>query len=319
MGKVKYQYNPSTLRYERVKKPGGILALQLFGYGCIIVLLSFAISYLWDSPKERFLKNEIRTLKFEYDLVEDRLDTLGAVLTQLQDRDDNIYRVIFEAEPYPKHERLAGIGGTERLKSSWKNLENGLLLKTTSDKLEEIKRKLVAQSKSYDEISTMIKDKEAMLAYIPAIQPVANKDLRRIASGFGYRIHPITKLRKFHWGIDFTAQAGTEIYSTGDGTVTKAKRMMGYGKLVEIDHGYGYKTRYAHMSNYNVRAGQKVKRGELIGFVGSTGLSTAPHLHYEVMKNDTKINPINFFYHDLTDEDYQKVIELAERVNQSFD
>jgi murein DD-endopeptidase MepM/ murein hydrolase activator NlpD len=186
--------------------------------------------------------------------------------------------------------------------------------------VELLKRKLVAQSKSYDEISKMIRDKEDMFQHIPAIQPVANKDLTRIASGYGYRIHPIYKTRKMHWGIDFTAPTGTEIFSTGDGVITRAGRSKsGYGVMVEIAHGYGYRSIYAHLSQVSVKAGQRIARGERIGYVGNTGLSTAPHLHYEIVKDGNKIDPINFFYHDLSDEEYALVIQLAGRVNQSFD
>jgi murein DD-endopeptidase MepM/ murein hydrolase activator NlpD len=322
MKKVKYYYNPSTLRFEKIERSWKSLGFRAFGFLCATMvfatLIVVAAFQFLDSPKEKFLKNEISQLKLEYDLMDLELDTLNHIMESLSDRDNNIYRVVFEAEPVSSNLRIAGIGGSERNKRL-SNLENGQVIRRNTVKLDQLKRQLVTQSRSYDEISKMIEDKEEMLAHIPAIQPIANKDLRRIASGFGMRIHPIHKTRKKHEGIDFTAPRGTDIYSTGNGVVTKAGRMMGYGNVVVVTHGFGYKSLYAHMRSFDVRIGQKVNRGEVLGKVGNTGLSTAPHLHYEIMKDGIKIDPINYFYNDLTDEEYSMVIELAAQANQSFD
>lgn len=322
MKKVKYYYNPSTLRFERIERTVGSVALRAFVFLCaaaVFAVLIVVAAFTWiDSPEDKFHKAEISRLKLEYDLMAQELDTMRYVLEKLQERDNNIYRVIFEAEPVSGSVRMAGIGGSERYRRL-NNYENGRVMKRNLTKLETLKRQLVAQSRSYDEIAKMIADKEAMLQHIPAIQPVSNVDLTRVASGYGYRIHPIYKTRKLHEGIDFTAPTGTDVYATGDGVITKAGRMRGYGNVVEIAHGYGYRTRYAHLSGFNCRVGQRIRRGEVLGYVGNTGLSTAPHLHYEVLNDGVKVDPINYFYNDLSDEEYAKVIELANKANQSFD
>lgn len=323
MKKTKYYYNPTSLRFEKVEVSRMRIAMQVFGWICtalvfggIIVWIAFSF---FDSPKERYLKKQIAEMEFEYELMGNKLDTMVVILEQLQYRDDNIYRTIFEAEPVSRNERLAGIGGSERF-TRMSNLDNAELVKSTALKLELIRRKMVVQSKSYDEVSELIKNKEDLLSHTPAIQPVSNKDLNRISSGFGYRIHPVYKFAKMHEGLDFTAPRGTDVYAAADGVVAVANvSSSGYGNEIVINHGYGYKTRYAHLNGFAVRQGQKVKRGELIGYVGNTGLSTAPHLHYEVEKDGFKVDPINFFYNDLTPEQYLKVIELANQNNQSYD
>lgn len=322
MKKIKYYYNPSTLRFERIERSLRIWALRAFGFLCAALVFGGLIVYAaftWlDSPKDRFLKQEIAQLRLEYDLMSRELDTMSYVLEKLQERDNNIYRVIFEAEPISPGMRLSGVGGSERFKRL-NNYENGQIIRNNLLQIELLKRQLVAQSKSYDEISRLVEEKEDMLQHIPAIQPIANDDLTRIASGFGMRIHPIYKTSKMHEGLDFSATTGTPVYATGDGVVTKVEREQGYGNMVEVAHGYGYRTRYAHLSAFNCRVGQRVKRGGVIGKVGSTGTSTAPHLHYEVLKDGVKVDPIHFFYNDLTDEEYATVIELANKANQSFD
>jgi murein DD-endopeptidase MepM/ murein hydrolase activator NlpD len=273
----------------------------------------------FDSPEERYLQHELEKMEFEYDLMAKELDGMNEVLAELQRRDDKIYRVIFEADPIPASQRKGGFGGTNYLKR-YEGYDNEDLMKEVASKLEQLKSKLVVQSKSYDELNKLIRSKEEMLASIPAIQPVSNKDLTRLASGYGYRIHPIYKTMKFHGGVDFTAPQGTEVYATGDGVVVEANsRNRGYGNMVVIDHGFGYKTRYAHLFQMAVQAGQKIKRGELIGYVGTTGLSTAPHLHYEVLKDERMINPVNFFFNDLSAEEYALLIDIANMSNQSFD
>ena len=237
----------------------------------------------------------------------------------MQNRDDNIYRTIFEAEPLNYSVRKAGFGGSNRYKELEK-MENSKMVLETAKRLDILRSKVVIQSKSYDDLVKMAVNKEKMLGSIPAIQPIANKDLERTASGWGYRIHPIYKIRKFHYGIDFTAPTGTEIYVTGDGVVEKIDRSLrGYGNSIVINHGYGTKTIYGHMTAFNVKQGQKVKRGDVIGYVGNTGLSTAPHLHYEVERNGEKVNPINYFFNDLTADEYDRMIDISMRPGQSFD
>ncbi|HAE13760.1 MAG: M23 family metallopeptidase [Chitinophagales bacterium] len=323
MKKTKYYYNPNSLRFEKLEISRLRVALTIFGWVCTALVFAGIIvwiAFTWfDSPKERYLKKQIAEMEFEYELMTDKLDTMAIILNELQYRDDNIYRTIFEADPVSRNERLVGIGGSERF-GRMSNLDNAELVKSTALKLELIKRRMVVQSKSYDELSDMVRDKEKLLAHTPAIQPVSNKDLERISSGFGYRIHPVYKFAKMHEGLDFTAPRGTDVFATADGVVETANiSSRGYGNEIVINHGYGYKSRYAHLNGFAVKQGQKVKRGELIGYVGNTGLSTAPHLHYEVEKDGIKVNPINFFYNDLTPEQYLRVIDLANQYNQSYD
>jgi murein DD-endopeptidase MepM/ murein hydrolase activator NlpD len=273
----------------------------------------------FDSPKEKILNREIKQLSTQYEVVVNKLKQVEVVLDDVQQRDDNIYRVIFEADPIPKSIRKAGYGGVNRYKDLT-GYNNAELVISTANKVDQITKQLYIQSKSFDEIMELAKNKADMLASIPAIQPVSNKDLSRMASGYGYRIHPIYKTRKLHAGMDFSAKTGTPIYATGDGKIIKVKRSRrGHGNHVMIDHGYGYKTLYAHMSKYTVKKGQKVKRGDVIGYVGDTGMSTAPHLHYEVHKDGKKINPVNFYYNDLTSDQYEKMLEISSQNNQSFD
>lgn len=321
--KVKYFYNPANLRFEKHVTPRWVWTLRIVGWISTAAVFASIIVYIaytyFDSPKERYLKNQISEMELEMDFMNNKLDTMSVILGEIAERDDNIYRVIFEAEPVSRNERLAGIGGSDRFQRMNK-LDNAELLKSTATKLEKVRRQMSIQSKSFDEITDLVQNKEKLLQHTPSIQPVSNKDLERIASGFGWRIHPIYKFAKFHEGLDFTAPKGTDVFATADGTVVQADNgQSGFGNCVVIDHGYGYKTRYAHLSAFKVRAGQKVKRGELIGLVGNTGLSTAPHLHYEVEKNGIKVDPISFFYTDLTAEEYAKLIELANKSNQSYD
>ena len=323
MTKVKYYYDTKTLSYKRIElSPLKRLKRTLYFFltssliAFIIVLLFF---HFFDSPKEKRLNQEIENLIAKYELINNELNQVELVLDNIQDRDDNIYRVIFEADPIPSSIRKAGYGGVNRYENL-KGYKNSELIINTSEKIDKISKQLYIQSKSFDEIIELAKNKEDMLAAIPAIQPVSNKDLSRMASGYGYRIHPIYKTRRMHAGMDFSAKTGTPIYATGDGTVSKVKKSRrGYGNHVIIDHGYGYKTLYAHMQKYIVRRGQKIKRGETIGYIGSTGTSVAPHLHYEVHKNNKKVNPVNYFYNDLNAEEYERMIYLSSKSNQSFD
>lgn len=323
MKKAKYFYDKKTLSYKRIEKTWKsrlknitvfLSASAFFGFIMLVIAFNF-----FDSPKEKLLKRELDKLKLQYELMDESLIQISAVLDNIKDRDDNIYRVIFEAEPIPNSVRKAGIGGVNR----YKNLEgydNSELIISTTKKIDQISKQLYIQSKSFDEVIEMAQRKSDMMASIPAIQPVKNKELKRIASGFGRRIDPYYKKLKFHYGVDFSAPKGTPIYATGNGVVTKTKKSRrGFGNHIVIEHGYGYESLYAHMTKYTVRKGQKVKRGDIIGYVGSTGKSTAPHLHYEVHKNGKKVNPAYYFHNDLSPEEFDRMLELASQENQSFD
>lgn len=322
MAKTKYYFNSQSLKYEKVKLSLRIKILKAIGFISTALVFSFviiALAYTFlDSPKEKQLKREISQLSLQYDILQNRLKQVNAVAQDLQERDDNIYRVIFEAEPIPKEVRNAGFGGINR----YKNLENydyAKLMIEATKKLDILSKQLYVQSKSYDELTKEVNSKGKMMASIPAVQPVDSRKLRGAISGFGYRIHPIYKIRKMHAGIDFTAPVGTPIYATGDGVVISAASERGYGNNIMINHGYGYVTKYAHMSRFKAKKGERVKRGDVIGYVGNTGASTGPHLHYEVFKNGKTINPINFFFNDLTPSEYVTMLEIASRENQSFD
>ena len=323
MTKVKYYYDKKSLSYKEINLTLKQKIQNLLVYilsASIITSLSFFIFYsFFDSPKEKKLKSEINFLTSNYQKFESKLLDIETVLDDIQKRDDNIYREIFEANPIPTEIRKAGFGGVNKYKYL-EGFSNTELLKELDNKFDVLKKQLYVQSKSFDQIIELTKDKNKMLSSIPAIQPLSNKDLSRMASGFGYRIDPIYKTRKFHAGMDFSAKTGTPIYATGDGKVIKvSKSKRGYGNHVVIDHGYGYKTLYAHMSKTAVKRNQKVSRGDVIGFVGNTGKSVAPHLHYEVHKDGKKINPVNFYYNDLNAEEYERMIEISSRSNQSFD
>lgn len=323
MAKIKYYYDTKTLSYKPIKLNSSEKIRGYFIFFLSSILLSFFILLIFyqffDSPKEKRLKLEIQNLTSQYKVINNDMKQVETVLDEIQERDDNIYRVIFEADPIPTSIRKQGFGGVNRYEKLL-GLSNSELMINTSKKIDQLTKQLYLQSKSFDEVIDLAKNKSNMLASIPAIQPVANKDLKRMASGYGYRIHPIYKTRKMHYGMDFSAKTGTEIYATGDGIVSKIKRSKrGYGNYVKINHGFGYETLYAHMSKYIVKRGQKVKRGEVIGYVGNSGISTAPHLHYEVRKDNKKINPMNFYYNDLSPEEYEKMLEISLQSNQSLD
>lgn len=323
MKKVKYYYNTQALRYEKFEEALRSRILRIAGFISAALVFAFIIVYLaytyLDSPKEKALRRELNQMQLEYDLLNKKLDQMSAVVADLEDRDDNIYRVIFEAEPIPSSVRQAGSGGINKYRELM-NYDNGQLMASAAEKLDQIRRQLYIQSKSYDEISLLIKKKEEVLASIPAIQPISNKELSHIASGFGMRIDPIYKIPKMHEGLDFAAPTGTPIHATGNGTVSVVDYGdRGYGNNVTINHMVGYQTHYAHMSRIIVREGQAVKRGDVIGYVGSTGKSTAPHCHYEVIKNGVPIDPVNFFFNDLTPAEYEEMLKQADLSNQSFD
>ena len=323
MSKVKYYYDAKTLSYVKIEKSFGnrFRSIGLFlASTALFALLIMMVSFnYFDSPKEKRLHRELENMVLQYEIMNEKIEQISSVLDDVQERDDNIYRVIFEAEPIPKSIRKAGFGGVNRYKKL-EGFDHSNIVIESTQKLDQIAKQLYVQSKSFDEVIEMVKNKEAMLAAIPAIQPVSNKDLTRMASGYGFRIDPHYKTRKMHYGMDFTAPRGTPIYATGDGIILRAdSKSSGFGKHVRIDHGYGYVTLYAHMSAYNVRKGQKVKRGDVIGYVGNTGKSKGPHCHYEVHKDGVRINPVNFYFDDLTPEEYDKMITASSQENQSLD
>lgn len=323
MKKEKFKYNPKTLSYERVETSWSerLLKTLLFVGPTLItsVVLALLMAPLFKTTANAELERENDKLRAENAQVQTDLDLIMEVLEDIENRDDGIYRVVFNAEKFPTEMREMGTGGSEKYKDL-EGYEATEIMKATAIKIEQVKKKLYAQSLSFDELLKLAKKKEKMLASLPAIQPVNNKDLHRMASGYGWRIDPIYKTKRMHWGMDFTADKGTEVYATGNGVVEACEvKVWGYGKSVIINHGFGYKTRYAHLSKFNVKPGQKVKRGEVIGFVGSTGKSTANHLHYEVEKNGQKVNPVHYYHSDLSPEDYEKLIEMSNQSNQAFD
>jgi len=323
MAKVKYYYDSETLSYKKIERKkrttfkyilAFLIASALFGFFFVI-----AGGYFFETPKERQLSRELENMKFQYDVLNKRMDDAIAVLENIEERDNAIYRIYFDANPIPEAQRRAGFGGINRYKK-YDGFDNSTLIKETNKRLDILEKAMVVQSKSLDEIAILAEDKEKFLEAIPAIQPVNNENLTRMASGYGYRTDPFTKVRKFHYGMDFTAPRGTPVYASGDGVVTRADNSSsGYGKHIRIDHGYGYVSLYAHLYKYNVRINQKVKRGDLIGFVGSTGRSEAPHLHYEVFKDGERINPINFYYGNLSPEEFGELLQKASLENQSLD
>ncbi len=322
MKNINYKYNPDTLEYEEVKLTLWDRTKKLSYYLIASVVFSFLILSIAFYNIRNYIQKEAakenQSLRQEISSFNKDLSLILEVLGDIQLRDDNIYRAIFETDPYPDYKRQLGTGGNSMKYKKYENMEYGDLVIEISKKIELIEKKLASQSKSFDEVFDLTKEKQKMIKSIPSIQPVSNRDLTRIASGFGLRMHPIYKIIKMHKGMDFTAPIGTEIYATGDGIVEKVGWTGGYGRTIMINHGFGYKTRYAHCSKYNCRKGQKVKRGDLIGFVGNTGQSSGPHLHYEVFKNNRQINPVNFFFNDLSPEEYDKVIEISSRPNQSL-
>ena len=325
MTKVKYYYDPDTLSYRKIEPKKSrkyrnialfVSGSALFGFLGLLLLLN---TNLLNTPKELSLQREVNNFELRFELLNKKMEQMEHVLANMEDRDNNIYRLYFEANPIPEEQRRAGFGGVNRYRDM-EGFNNSEMIISTTKRMEIIQKQMVIQSKSLDEITKLAAEKEKLLASIPAIQPINNEDLTRMASGYGWRSDPFTKARKMHWGMDFTAPRGTPVYASGDGVVTRADNTAsGYGKHIRVDHGYGYMTLYGHLSNYNVKKGQRVKRGDLLGFVGSTGRSEAPHLHYEVWKDEEKINPINFYYGSLTAEEFENMLKFANQENQSLD
>ncbi|MBM6499342.1 M23 family metallopeptidase [Flavobacterium macrobrachii] len=323
--KVKYYFDTESLAYRKIKpklsnKLGYIglflLSSALFGFLCFVVLLN---TPFFETPKDRLQAREIETMKLRYSILNKKMEQIDEVLESIEERDNNIYRAYFNTSPIPTEQRKAGFGGVNRYKEL-EGFNNSELVINTSKRVDVISKELAIQSKSLDEILALAKQKNKLLAAIPAIQPVKNEQLKRMASGFGYRSDPFTKARKMHQGMDFTAPTGTPIFATGDGVVKRADNTAsGYGNHIVIQHGYGYETLYGHLSKYKCKAGQRVKRGDIIGYVGSTGRSEAPHLHYEVHKDGKPVNPINFYYGNISAAEYSIISKLANQENQSLD
>jgi len=324
MARIRYYYDTETCKYERIKTNTGDIILNMLGLLSLTLAMAVGLLLLYsnyfESPKELLLKNEVKEMEFYYDNLNEEVERLNSILEGIEYRDDNLYRKVLGAEPIDKAIRNAGIGGSERYRDILdKDIIHDDIIVKLASQVDQLKRKIYIESKSQDEVVQLAEKKEKLFAAIPAIQPVANKELIALASGFGMRIHPVYKVKKMHTGIDFAAPIGTPIYATADGVVDELQiSFSGYGKMIEIDHGFGYRTRYAHMHDFAVRKGHRVKRGELIGYVGDTGLSTAPHLHYEVFINGVHVNPVHYFFNDLNPAEYEKIIELASIENQSL-
>ena len=323
MSNVKYYYDSETLTYRLIKRDTKRFAKNTFVFlfaaamfGFITILIA---EHYFESPREKALNRELQNLDLQYNLLTKKMTEAEAVLKNVENRDNGIYRLYFEANPIPEEQRNQGFGGVNRYKK-YEGFNNSELIISANKRIDILQKRIIIQSKSLDEITALAKDKEKILARIPAIQPIKNEDLTRMASGFGYRSDPFTKVRKFHYGMDFTAPRGTPVYASGDGVVKRADgRASGYGNHIRIDHGYDYVSLYAHLYKYNVNVGQKVRRGDLIGYVGSSGRSVGPHLHYEVFKDNIRINPLNFYYGNLSTEEFNRLLSIASIENQSLD
>ena len=325
MSKVKYYYDRDTLSYREIKvtnknRISGVLLFLLasffFGITSLLILLN---SDIINTPSEVAQKRSLENFKLQFDILNKKLGQLEKVIANIENRDNNLYRVYFEASPIPEEQRRAGFGGINRYKDL-EGYDNSDLIINTTKRLDILTKQTVVQSRSLEEIESLAKNKASLIEAIPTIQPIKNKDLTRVASGYGYRIDPFTKIRRFHYGMDFTAKRGTPIYATGNGIVKRAdNRSSGYGKHIRIDHGFGYVSLYAHLSKYKVRRGQKVKRGDIIGYVGNSGRSVGPHLHYEILKDNKKINPLNFYYGNLSAQEYEALLTQSNQENQSMD
>ncbi|KDN54873.1 M23 family metallopeptidase [Flavobacterium seoulense] len=325
MAKVKYYYDSENLAYRKIKvkkrrKFGFaalfLLASALFGFICFVILLN---TPYFDTPKDRLLLREIENLKLNYAVLNKKMDQLDNVVEAIEERDNNLYRTYFNTAPISEEERKSGFKDVNRYKLL-EGYDNSKLVLETTKRVDILTKELAIQSKSLDYILKLAKEKNKLLAAIPAIQPVRNENLKHMASGFGYRTDPFTKVRKMHEGMDFTAKTGTPVFATGDGVIKQADdRASGYGNHIVIRHGYGYETLYAHLSKYNCKVGQRIKRGDIIGYVGSTGRSEAPHLHYEVHKDGRVVNPLNFYYGNISAVEYVAISKLANQENQSLD
>ncbi|MBA5628993.1 M23 family metallopeptidase [Moheibacter lacus] len=322
MGIKKFKYNAKTTSFKPIKNQrirnfrnlaAFLIVTAFFG-----IISGFIFSNKVNSPEENSLAAELKEMKIQYELLNKKVKQSQEVLGQIENRDNNIYRSYFELDPISEDVRKAGFGGVNRY-SKFTDWKYGDLVSDVAKNIDILNKQMVIQSKSLDEIVISAKEKDKMLRHLPAIQPVANKDLTRLASGYGMRMHPILKISKMHAGTDFAAHIGTPIYATGDGKVTLAGREGGYGNVVKIKHGYGYETLYAHMSKIKTRSGQNVKRGDIIGYVGNTGLSTGPHLHYEIHKDGQPIDPVSYFYQDVSPDEFNVLLDKSQQMSVSLD
>jgi len=325
MSKVKYYYDPETLSYRPItitnKKRISNLALFFLGsFAFGIASLMILLNSEWiNTPAEIAQKRALENYELQFEILNKKLNQIEAVVSNIEDRDNNLYRVYFEASSIPEEQRKAGFGGVNRYKDL-EGYDNSELIINTAKRLDILSKQTVVQSRSLDEIERLAANKAELIEAIPSIQPIKNEDLKRMASGYGYRKDPFTKKRRFHYGMDFTAKKGTPIYATGNGIVKRAdNRSSGYGKHIRIDHGFGYVSLYGHLNKYNVRRGQKVKRGDIIGYVGNTGRSVGPHLHYEIFKDNKRINPLNFYYGNLSQKEFDAMLTQSKQENQSMD
>ena len=325
MSKSKFYYDKNSLSFKEIKVSNRTKLINVttfifvtFIFGVISLFILLSTPYL-NTPKELTQDRELKNYEIQIDILNNRLNKLETVLNDLESRDNNIYRVLFEANPIDPDIRKAGFGGINRY-SNLEGFENSDLIIETTKKIDILTKQIVIQSKSLDEIESLAKNKQLMLAAIPSIQPIKNDDLNRIASGFGIRTDPFDKSRKMHSGIDFSAPKNTPVYAASNGIVKRAdNRAIGYGKHIRIDHGFGYLTLYAHLNSYNVKIGQNVKKGDIIGFVGNTGRSKGVHLHYEVQKDGKKVNPVNYFYSNLSPQEFDEILKISSQENQSLD
>jgi murein DD-endopeptidase MepM/ murein hydrolase activator NlpD len=323
MKKIKYFYNTHTLRYEKLETPLRVTLLRVFGFIAAALVTSYIIIQIgqkyYPSERENELQKENENLRYSVKLLQGEVNEINQRMMALEKRDNGVYRAIFESDPIPDSARAKSEEKIEELKKV-SDMSQDYLVKSIATSLQTLNNRVSFQQKSLGDIEKMIEKKEDLLAAIPAIQPISNKELERVASGFGYRIDPVYKIPKMHAGLDFTANTGTPIYATADGKVKLAGfNDGGYGNHVVINHGFGYETLYGHMVRIKAKIGQTVKRGDIIGWVGSTGKSTGPHCHYEVHKNGNAVDPVYYFYNDLTPEQYDRLLKLAATRNQSFD
>jgi murein DD-endopeptidase MepM/ murein hydrolase activator NlpD len=323
MAKVKYRFNAHTLSYDKIvisfkTRLKRFLALSSTTL-LTSILIAVGILQFYESPRMRSLHKENERLLTQYELMYKDLSTIENVLDEIEQRDNNLYRVIFESDPIPTTIRKAGFGGVNRY-SKLESFDNSELVIKTAEKIDILLKESYIQAKSYDEVMKMAMNKEELKASMPAIMPISNKSLKSTASGWGFRIHPIYKIKQFHYGMDFTANIGTNVYATGDGVVKDVQSIGGgYGKWILIEHGFGYETLYGHLNGFNVKIGDKVKRGSIIGFVGNSGTSTGPHVHYEVHKNGEPVNPQYYYFKDLNAQEYEKMVKISSNIGQTFD
>ena len=329
MSKTKYYFDKDNLEFIPIKRTNlnKLYNLLLFLissiiFGGFITVLLLNTEFI-DTPQELVQSREIKNYELQLKVLNKKLEQVESTLANVEKRDNNLYRVYFEASPIPEAQRKMGFGGINRY-DYLNGYENSDLIIGTTERIDILTKELVIQSKSLDEIELLAKNKESLLSSIPTIQPISNSNLKRMASGFGWRTDPFTKKRKRHWGMDFSAERGSPIYATGDGKISRAdNRAAGFGNHIRIDHGFGYVSIYAHLDlvqeKFSARKGDKVKRGDIIGYVGSSGRSVAPHLHYEITKDGKKLNPINFYYGSLSPGEFDTLITQASQENQSLD